>query len=339
MDHEMMRRLHGGSGGKFERISHRVRLLSKVQIAEDTWLLRFEKPSGFTYRAGQHVRMSLIKPRVKDPAGNARFWSFASAPFEPDLAFAIRSRPSPFKTELMRLAVGSEVLVEMLKNPPHGAFAMDDSDVPAVFLAGGIGVVPAYSMIKQALNDGSRRSLTLFYSNRRLEDGPFLDELALLAERNTNFKFVPTFTQSGAARPKTETGRISLEMIRRHVADPGSARFYISGLKSMVEDLQALLGKAGVPSTSIQSEEFGSFSVGRAKPKPLFGTLSLAGLAIVGLIVAAHLAPVLIITKSHPILWLKAHPISLGIAAALAAIVVIKVTLVLLFRRSGRSLH
>lgn len=95
MDHERMRRLHDGKAMGLEKITHHIALISKAKIANDTWLFRFEKPEGFSYRAGQHIRMSLLSPKAKDPTGNFRFWSFASAPFEGDLAFAVRMRPSP----------------------------------------------------------------------------------------------------------------------------------------------------------------------------------------------------------------------------------------------------
>ena len=139
MDHEHMRRLHSGKGASFEKLTYQIALISKALIANDTWLFRFEKPEGFIYRAGQHARMSLLSPKRKELDGTFRFWSFASAPFETDLAFAVRMRPSAFKAELADLPVGMRVQIDVLKNVPHGAFALDDALTPIVFLAGGIG--------------------------------------------------------------------------------------------------------------------------------------------------------------------------------------------------------
>ena len=174
MDHAHLRHLHG----KGQKLSHDIALKSKALIADDTWLFVFEKPPGFRYRAGQHVRMSLLHPTGNDPSGNHRFWSFASAPYEDDLAFAIRMRPSPFKLALSQLAIGDKVHIDMLADPPKGAFALEPDDRrPAVFLAGGIGVVPAYAMLKQALADDVPRDFLLIYSNHRPEDAPFVAEL------------------------------------------------------------------------------------------------------------------------------------------------------------------
>jgi ferredoxin-NADP reductase len=342
MDHEMMRRLHGGGGGDFEKISHRIALISKSRIANDTWLFRFEKPAGFSYRAGQHVRMSLLSPRRPDPAGNYRFWSFASAPFEPDLAFAIRMRASPFKTRLAELPVGGEVQIDMLKTAPHGAFALDDATTPVVFLTGGIGVAPAWSMIKQALHDGSLRRLTLFYANRTREDAPFLDDLAALAEVSSRFEFVPTLTRTDMSEAWSgEKGRISAGMIERHIGSLKEPVYYISGLQGMVEALHDTLRKAGVSKSAIRSEEFGTFSMARSENKKRSaGVLPLAGGALlVAAVIGAHLAPVLFVTKAHPLEWLEAHPVSRGVAGVIVLVILIKAGLFLLLRGKSRRRH
>jgi ferredoxin-NADP reductase len=340
MDHEFMRRLHGGKGSKFEKISHQAALISKLEVARDTWLFRFEKPEGFSYRAGQHVRMSLLNPKAKDPTGNYRFWSFASAPHEPDLAFAIRMRSSPFKRELMSLQVGAVVQIDMLKNPPHGAFALDDRDSPVVFLAGGIGVVPAYSMIKEALSKPGSRQMTLFYSVRTVEDAPFLDELRMLAAQDSRFKFVPTLTTNMQATDWSgETGRISLDMIRRYVPDMSGSQIYISGLKGMVESLHDALIKSGIAASIIRSEEFGAFSTVHARGKSPIKALSFTGLALAAVIVAIHLLPVWLITNSHPLQWLKSHPVSSGAVAIILALVIGKIVALQVLRRHGKTLH
>jgi len=337
-----MRRLHGARGGNFDRISHRIALISKSRIANDTWLFRFEKPAGFSYRAGQHVRMSLLSPRQPDPRGNYRFWSFASAPFEPDLAFAVRMRASPFKTELADLPIGDEVQIDMLKTVPHSAFALDDTTRPVVFLAGGIGVVPAWSMIKQAVHDAAPRRLTLFYANRTREDAPFLADLAALAEVSESFEFVPTLTRTDMSDAWSgERGRLSAGMIERHIGSLKGPVYYISGLQHMVEALHGTLRKAGVSRSAIRSEEFGTFSMAHSvNKKRSAGVLPLAGvLLLVAAVISAHLVPVVFVTRAHPFEWLKTHPISLGVAGVILFILVIKAGLFLLLRRKSHRLH
>lgn len=92
---------------------------------------------------------------------------------------------------------GDKVLIEMLLHSPHGSFALhDDASKPAGFLIGGIGIIPTFSLIKDAIERKLPRTIFLFYSNRRPEDSPFLDEPQNLAKQNPSFKLIATMTQT-----------------------------------------------------------------------------------------------------------------------------------------------
>jgi hypothetical protein len=65
--------------------------------------------------------------------------------------------------------------------------------------------------------------------------------------------------------------------------------------------------------------------------------LPLAGLVLlVAAIISAYLAPVLVVMQAHPVEWLKAHPISLGVAGVFLLTIVIKTGLFLLLRKGDR---
>jgi hypothetical protein len=69
----------------------------------------FEKPSGFEFRAGQFVNVTLVDPPETDDEGDDRTFSIASAPAEPDLIFATRMRDTAFKRVLKAAPMGSPV--------------------------------------------------------------------------------------------------------------------------------------------------------------------------------------------------------------------------------------
>jgi ferredoxin-NADP reductase len=291
MDHERMRRLHGGKSGGFELVGFDVALKSKAMVAAGTWAFRFERPAGFVYKAGRHVRMTLLAPAYRDKAGATRFFSFASTPHDDDLIFVMRMRETAFKRSLMALNTGELVRIEMLVNAPRGAFALDESATePAVFLAGGIGVVPAYSMIRDALQRSSQRKLFLFYSSRTPDDAPFLAELQDLAERHANLVFVPTMTRDDLPSWTAEKGRITADLIRQHVGGFLPATYYIAGLPDMVSAMRSLLKDERVPAAHVLAEEFGGFTPSHGHGKQRGGLLT-AGivLAVIALVVA-HLA-------------------------------------------------
>ncbi len=50
---------------------------------------QFEKPSGWTFKAGQYLDMTLLDPPETDSEGNVRSFSIASAPHEETLMVAI----------------------------------------------------------------------------------------------------------------------------------------------------------------------------------------------------------------------------------------------------------
>ena len=122
--------------------------------------------------------------------------------------WAMRMRDTAFKRVLGRMQVGKKVLMQMRLNNPHESFALHDpSDAarPAVFLIGGIGIVPAFSMIKDAIERKLPHTIYLFYSNRRPEDAPFLTELQQLAKQNSTFNFIATMTEpEKSAKPGKE---------------------------------------------------------------------------------------------------------------------------------------
>src|SRR5207302_879635 len=150
-----------------KRVAYEVALKEKKQLAEGTIAFVFEKPNGFHFKAGQHIRMTLIHPPETDSEGNSRFFSLANSPQEKDLVIAMRMRDTAFKRVLGRLQIGDKVRIEILLKSPHASFTLhDDPSKPAVFLIGGIGIVPAFSMIKDATERKLPHPLFLFYSNR-----------------------------------------------------------------------------------------------------------------------------------------------------------------------------
>ena len=233
-------------------------LISKKEVAERTMMFEFERPKGFTFKAGQHVDIVLQEPLETDEKGNSRDFSLVNTPSERELVVATRMRDSAFKRVLGEAKTGFEVGIE----GPYGSFMLhQDANRPAIFLVGGIGITPFMSMIKNATEKGLPHKLFLFYSNHRPEDAAFLDELEGLARKNKNFVFVPTMTEAGASKQswEGETGYLTLDMVDRHVPERMSAVYYAAGPPQMVAATRKLLGEAGVSDDDIRTEEFSGY--------------------------------------------------------------------------------
>jgi ferredoxin-NADP reductase len=155
-----------------------AKLKSREEVAERTMAFRFERPDGWTFKAGQFIDMTLLDPSETDAEGNTRGFSIASAPHEETLMVATHMRDTAFKRVLKTLPLETAVKIE----GPFGNLTLHNNAArPAVMLAGGIGVTPFRSILYRAAKERLPHRISLFYSNRRPEDAPFLEALRTLA--------------------------------------------------------------------------------------------------------------------------------------------------------------
>jgi ferredoxin-NADP reductase len=219
---------------------------------------RFEKPSGFDFKPGQSADLTLFNPPETDSEGNTRTFSIASAPFEEQLMFATRMRDSAFKRSMMQIPLGTRVKI----GPATGSFTLHKNPGrPAVLLAGGIGITPFLSILRQADNDRAPHKLYLFYSNHRPEDAPFIKTLETLDMSNANFRFIGTMTNVSNSKSnwEGETGRIDKEMLSRYLSDLHGPIYYVAGPPTMVAGMTKMLVATGVDEDDIRSEEFAGY--------------------------------------------------------------------------------
>jgi len=237
---------------------YKIKLVKKEEIAEGTMVFYFEKPAGFDFIAGQYVTVTLINPPETDDEGNSRFFSLITAPYENCLGVATRIRDTAFKRILKNLPLDSEIMIA----GPDGSFCLHkDASQPAVFLIGGIGITPIFSILKNASYEKLPHKLFLFYSNKRPEDAAFLEELRNLEKENHNFKLIATMTEMKKSKQawRGETGFINKEMIQKYLKDLNSPIYYMSGPPMMVKAMRELAEKIGISNDNIKFEEFAGY--------------------------------------------------------------------------------
>lgn len=235
-----------------------AKLTGRSEVAEQTMAFRFEKPPGWMFKPGQFVELALIHPPETDDEGDARVFSIASAPHEPEIMVATRMRDSAFKRVLGSLALGAQVQMD----GPFGDFVLhDNASRPAVFLTGGIGITPVRSILLEAAQERLPHRIYLFYSNSRPDQAPFLKELDALTSVNPNFKFVPTMTRIDAAQGEWRgaTGHISRELLDKNLKNAQSAVYYITGPARLVSTMRTILSQWGINDNDIRTEEFSGY--------------------------------------------------------------------------------
>ena len=232
---------------------HEVKLKGHLAVAEGTMAFQFSKPHGFEFKAGQAISLELIDPPAEAGQGSRTF-SLVSAPFEQELVVATRMRDSAFKRALRALPDGASIRID----GPFGDLTLCDPERPAVFIAGGIGITPFMSMLRQAAEDRSPRRLFLAYSNRRPEDAAFLDELQELERQNKHFRLMATMTDMSKSARKWSgaTGYVDTDKLQRLVGDLAVPIYYVVGPPAMVEAMQGTLAAAGIVEDQIRTEEF-----------------------------------------------------------------------------------
>ncbi|MBI2003572.1 MAG: FAD-dependent oxidoreductase [Parcubacteria group bacterium] len=212
-----------------------IKLLSKKEVAEKTTAFFFEKPRKFKFKPGQFIEVTLNNQTYP--------FSIASSPKEKELMITTRMRPSAFKNSLKKLKVGDQIKVD----GPFGQFVLHkNKGVPAVLLAGGIGITPFRSMIKNFPD----RKIILLYSNRKKKDAPFLEELQRI--ENKNFKLVLTMT-------KEDGKHINLKMIKESIKNWQKAIYYAVGSASFVQSMAGMLANMKIKSENIKTENFSGY--------------------------------------------------------------------------------
>ena len=232
-----------------------AKLKSREEVAERTMAFHFEKPDGWTFKAGQFIDMTLLDPSETDAEGNTRGFSIASAPHEETLMVATRMRDTAFKRVLKTMPLETAVKIE----GPFGNLSLHNNATrPAVMLAGGIGITPFRSILYRAAKEQLPHRIFLFYSNRRPEDAPFLEALLALEKENPNYKLIASMTEMEKSHQpwKGETGLINKEMLTKYLKDEVAPIYYIAGPPGMVKGLHMMLNEAGVDDDDIRTEEF-----------------------------------------------------------------------------------
>lgn len=238
--------------------SYTLKLKFTQEVAAGTMAFHFDKPEGFAPIAGQYGDFTLIHPKETDEEGSVRSFTLASAPYEDSLFIATRMRDTAFKRVLKSLDSGSSVTMD---GPSGDLVLHDDAEVPAVFLAGGIGITPVRSIVLQAIFEKRPQQLIAFTSNRKPGDAPFLEELNKAAARHENFTFIPTMSDldSSAVDWDGETGQISASLLQRRLDDVKLPIYYITGPPDMVTSMQKLLNDLGVAEKNVRAEEFSGY--------------------------------------------------------------------------------
>ncbi|WHY77825.1 FAD-dependent oxidoreductase [Neobacillus sp. WH10] len=206
----------------------------------DVYTFIFEKEKDLKWKAGQHGVFSILHKTIKKPT---RPFSVASAPSESmlKLSMKISDNPSDFKRAMLELKQGMKISMR----GPIGPLYIDDNS-PSLLIAGGIGITPFRSIVKEIENEGneSANQISLLYIDSK---GSFIykDELNELSKNTSiNVSYL--------------TSREDLYKEVDHFSSKyrNTAKYYLGGSKTMVDTITSYLKKKQVFKRNIKKDVF-----------------------------------------------------------------------------------
>lgn len=236
----------------------RLSLVTSRRLSADIIEFVFSTPEKLVFRAGQYLEWT-IPGFFSDSRGNRRYFTIASAPTEPELRLGVRTfdNGSEFKKRLQALAPGAEMWAGQLA----GDFVLPtNSAEKLVFIAGGIGITPFRSMVRQLLDKKEKRDIILIYTCVSAEHFVY-KEIFDEAEQIVGLKTIYVITDKSKAPAGWQgvTGFLTSEMIRTQIPDYQLRRFYLSGPNAMVQSYATLLQATGVKRSAIKKDYFPGF--------------------------------------------------------------------------------
>lgn len=192
--------------------------------------------SAYRFHPGEHclLDVGIARPRP---------FSFTSSPLQqPGFEMAIK-REGVLTERLFRLRVGDSVTIS---RPLSSRFSLATGDRHLVLVAGGTGITPFMSIIRDAVWRTMPTRLTLLFANKTAADIIYRSELMLLEARHPALTVVLTLTRAWPEGWMGERGRINGAMLRRHVADVREPRWLLCGPPKMVVALRRELLALGV---------------------------------------------------------------------------------------------
>jgi ferredoxin-NADP reductase len=206
-----------------------IKLISSKTEVGNVMTFVFET-GGLSWIPGQYQKYILPQAGTTK-VETERWFTIASAPSENVIHISARISPSIFKQTLKALVPGDMIQRRSIK----GDFTWEEEpSKPIVLIAGGIGITPFRSILLERQATNKKINATLLYFNRTNKI-PFLEEFEALAEKHSEFTFLPIVGED-----------ISTHNILRRVPQATDKTFYLVGPKPMVENVGDDLKKQGI---------------------------------------------------------------------------------------------
>lgn len=247
------------------------------------------KPLPFDFLPGQFVTL-LAAPWGTAPA--QRSYSIASPPSRKDaIELVVQREPDGLVSTWLHHHVrpGDQLALA----GPAGVFTFTGQECDEVVLiAGGVGLTPELSILRELTMRGWTGEISLVYACRSPDRVLFLDELSRLDATHPNVHLAVLVE----SRTKDWTGRVGRidGALLQEIPHLTRQRIHVCGPQPMVDSVRKLLAALGVPADNVRTESFGigALPAGRAAAtRGRIATASVAHQAVVSFSRSRRSAP------------------------------------------------
>jgi propane monooxygenase reductase subunit len=229
-----------------------VEVVSNTAVTHDMrhLVVKLLEPAEIKFFPGQY--MDFFVPGTDE----SRSFSMANTPNRDGLfEFVVKIYPGGLFSAYLdeKVQVGDQLAVEA----PFGTFTLRENRTSnLIFVGGGAGMAPVLGLLRSMAERGVERRATFYYGARTAKDLSFEDELARLAERLTDFSYVPALSEPVEGEPwEGHTGLIT-DVVKANETDLEGADAYVCGPPPMVDAAIATLTALGVREQNIFYDKF-----------------------------------------------------------------------------------
>jgi predicted ferric reductase len=247
---------------------HEVISIKQVSLGIWELVIKHSTDKRMNYQAGQFAWLKIgnSSPMPENPFSIAS----RSQKNSSEMSFLIKD-VGDFTHQISQVQVGQRVFID----GPYGNFGGEALSVDhdqLIMIAGGVGIAPMISILRQMEGDQDKKVLNkkilLIYGNRVTEQAVNLKEMVNL-ESFKNLEVLhlvsePTKDWQGL------TGVLNATMLERilsaHQINLKTAQFLICGPAEMIDSVEISLDQFGAPLANIASEKF-QYDFGKKNPK------------------------------------------------------------------------
>jgi phthalate 4,5-dioxygenase reductase subunit len=239
--------------------AHRLRLTRKEEIAKDIFELEFRRADAAdlpAFTAGAHVQVQV-------PNGSLRKYSLCNDPAERQRYVIAVKHESAGRGGSRSLIEDANIGDDLLVSEPVNNFGLPRRTQAFVLIAGGIGITPIMSMIRQLRNEPDKQ-FRLYYCTRAPDVTAFRDELSAPELRSK----VKIHHDDGDSSKALDLWPI-LEQ-RKNLA-----HLYCCGPRALMEAVRDMSGHW--PPSAVHFEAFGDAETRKTDDRPFTVKLARSG--------------------------------------------------------------